>query len=323
MKKIIRVGTRGSLLATTQTGYVVEALKAANPEVEFETVIVKTEGDLKQKISLKEFGTQGVFIKELEEALESNKVDLAVHSLKDVPHDIPDNMELVSFFTREDPADVLISKHSHWKDLPEGAKIGTGSPRRIVQLKELRPDFQFADLRGNIDSRMQKVEEGEYDAIILAQAGLNRLNQGERASYSFPKSELTPAIAQGIVAIEARKGDLETREIARTVNVADSELAAQIERTFMAAMGGGCKVPLAAFAEMQETEVEFMAVLGDLDNQNLLRQTQSISKANWKTELQAFVESFSAACKQVQLTLPSEVKNHQLLEDREEFFEGK
>lgn len=319
MKKI-RIGTRGSLLATTQTGMVKKALELANPDIEFELVIVKTQGDLQQKISLSQFGSQGVFIKELEDALEKKEVDLAVHSLKDVPHQIPENMDLVSFFPRENPFDVLVSNGKTFAELPEGAKVGTGSPRRIVQLANLRPDLKFLDLRGNIDTRLGKVTDGELDGIILARAGLNRVERGEVVDHEFGVEELVPAIAQGIVAIEARKGDAISRQVARSVNDTEAELAAQVERAFMEWMGGGCKVPLAALAVSSENQIRFTTCLGDLESKQLHKKRTSFPVQNWKSELQAFVNSFKNECVDLGLKLPDEQEYHQLIADREKFF---
>ena len=313
----IRVGTRGSLLATTQTSFVVKALQKAHPEANFETIIVKTMGDVNQKLPLTAFGMQGVFVKELEIALEQNEIDLAVHSLKDVPHAIPNNMELAAFFNREDFRDVLISNYASWQDLPHNAIVGTGSPRRRLQMEKLRPDLKFKDLRGNIDTRLAQVDSGAMDAIVLAAAGLKRLGLTHRTSKPFSTKEMLPAIAQGIVAIETRKDDLTTQQFLRAIESSKAKTEASIERYFMNQIGGGCKVPMAALAQEQNNQdILFEALLGENPN-NIHRQSIVLPAKHWQAKMDAFIEDFNENCRQVKIPLPSELPDHNLLHNHD------
>lgn len=313
----IRVGTRGSLLATTQTGFVVEALQKAHPDAKIETIIIKTTGDANQKLPLTAFGVQGVFVKELEMALEQNEIDLAVHSLKDVPHAIPNNMQLAAFFNREDCRDVFISNYSSWQDLPTNAIVGTGSPRRRLQLQKLRPDLKFTELRGNIDTRLAKADSGDMDAIVLAAAGLNRLGLTERTSKPFSIQEMLPAIAQGIVAIETRKGDLNTISLLAPIESQTAKKEASIERYFMEKIGGGCKVPMAALAQEQESlDVLFEALLGESPD-NIHRQSIMLPGKHWENKMDIFIKEFNESCRQLKIPLPSELPDHQLLHNND------
>ena len=311
----VRVGTRGSLLARTQTGMVVNSLREANPETEFELVIIKTTGDKDQNTSLAQFGFQGVFIKELEEALFSKEIDLAVHSLKDVPHAIPSMMQIASYIKREDVRDVLISKDNvKLEELPQGAVVGTGSPRRQLQLRKIRPDFVFKELRGNIDSRIKKVESGEYDAVILAAAGLHRISYQDRISHYIEIDQMVPAIAQGIIAIETRRGDSVSIEIARSIQDANALVEASAERTWMVRIGGGCKAPMAALAQVQGDQLQFEAVLGDLGSDKMIsvKKTNSLHESHtWLEELALEMEQ---KAKSAGIPLPSELPDHALID---------
>lgn len=316
MKKI-RVGTRGSLLARTQTGMVVDDLRRANPEIEFELVIVKTTGDTDQKTSLASFGFQGVFIKELEDALYRDEIDLAVHSLKDVPHSLPAPMTLAAFIKREDPRDVLISKGDvSFEQLPQGAVIGTGSPRRILQLKKLRPDLQFKELRGNIDTRLSKVHEGDYDAVILASAGLNRIGYQDKVSQYFEFDQMIPAIAQGIITIETRANDAESIQVARSVEDESARQEALIERRWMERLGGGCKAPMAAIAQAEGGQLSFTSVLGHGDySQTLYKNYQGPMSETWEW-LEELALELESEARSLKIPLPSELPDHALLDDK-------
>ena len=308
------MGTRGSKLATTQCGMLVDELKRKNPGVEFELKIIKTSGDANQKSSLSAMPGLGVFVKELEIALMEDEIDLAVHSLKDVPHTVPQQLQLSSFPKREEPNDVFISDGKAFKELPAGAVVGTGSPRRILQLKKIRGDVEYKDIRGNIDSRVQKVLDGELDGIILARAGLNRLNVKVPYSENFDVNEVIPAIGQGVLAIETRKGDEEVIEIARTVNDSWTEGCVYLERQFMERIGGGCKVPMAAIAYHLSEKIAFKAILGSGDFSHSVIVEDVLH--NWQQRdefLDQFIQKMVNECKEQSIALPSELPEHNLL----------
>ncbi len=266
------VATRPSLLAYTQTQQTVELLKAQHPDCEFEIVKTSTHGDAVTDKPLTAFGGTGVFVKELENAILEGRADFAIHSLKDVPSIQPEGLVLAAFPTREDPRDVLLIKNGLSIDeLNENCTIGTGSPRRIVQIAELKPGATFTDLRGNIDTRLKKLEEGQYDATVLAAAGLRRLGKDIDAKAFLPVDRCVPAIGQGAIAIECRKDDDETIALLRTINNKDTETAILAERAFMKTVGGGCKFPLGAYATIQNETVQLAVMLGNHHTQQIIR----------------------------------------------------
>ena len=266
------VATRPSLLAYTQTQQTVELLKAQHPDCEFEIVKISTHGDAVTDKPLTAFGGTGVFVKELENAILEGRADFAIHSLKDVPSIQPEGLVLAAFPKREDPRDVLLIKNGLSIDeLNENCTIGTGSPRRIVQIAELKPGATFTDLRGNIDTRLKKLEEGQYDAIVLAAAGLRRLGKDIDAKAFLPVDKCIPAIGQGAIAIECRKDDDETIALLRTINNKDTETAILAERAFMKTVGGGCKFPLGAYATIQNETVQLAVMLGNHHTQQIIR----------------------------------------------------
>ncbi|WP_321308428.1 hydroxymethylbilane synthase [Marinifilum fragile] len=275
-KKKIRVATRPSLLAYTQTMQTVELLQKANPDVEFEVIKFSTQGDRVLNRSLTEFGSTGLFVKELEHALLEGEADIAVHSLKDVPSFHPDGLKLVAFPEREDVRDVFLSRDGSTIDqMPEGFVLGTGSPRRRVQLADLRPDTNFKEIRGNIDTRMQKLMDGEYDAIILAAAGMNRMGKEFQEKLLLDVDQCIPAIGQGAIAIECRDNDEETIALVEKVNHEPTMHAVLAERAFMAEIEGGCKFPLAAHAVVSDDHLTMIAIVGDLKtNQFIVEQIE-------------------------------------------------
>jgi len=278
-KKII-VATRPSLLAYTQTIQTVELLQKANPEIEFEVKKFSTKGDRVLNRSLTEFGGTGVFVKELEHALLEKEADIAVHSLKDVPSRQPDGLKLVAFPEREDVRDVFLSRDgSLLEEMPNGFVLGTGSPRRRVQLANVRNDIEFKEIRGNINSRVQKLMDGEYDAIILAAAGLNRMNKPYNETMLLDVDLCIPAIGQGAIAIECRSNDPETIAILEKVNHKDTENAILAERAFMAEIEGGCKFPLAAHAVVTDDIVNMIAVVGDLKTNQFIVESIEVPVA--------------------------------------------
>lgn len=263
MKKYV-VATRPSLLAYTQTKQVVQVLKERNPGCEFEIVKFLTHGDKVVDKPLVEFGGTGLFVKELENAILNGEADFAVHSLKDVPGVQPENLILASFPKREDPRDiVLTSTGIGFSELNDNCIIGTSSPRRILQLKLLKPGAVFSNIRGNIDTRIGKLQSGQYDAIVLAAAGLKRIGR-EIPANAYLSSELCiPAIGQGVIAIECKTGNKETINMLRSINDNETEIAITAERSFMKTIGGGCKFPLAAYATVENNMVSLNVMIGD------------------------------------------------------------
>ena len=272
MNRKYLVATRPSLLAYTQTQQTVELLNAQHPDCEFEIIKISTHGDAVTDKPLTAFGGTGVFVKELENAILEGRADFAIHSLKDVPSMQPDGLVLAAFPTREDPRDVLLIKNGLGIDeLNDNCTIGTGSPRRIVQIAELKPGAIFTDLRGNIDTRLKKLEEGQYDAIVLAAAGLRRLGKEIDAKAFLPVDRCIPAIGQGAIAIECRNDDEETIALLRTINNKDTETAILAERAFMKTVGGGCKFPLGAYATIENETVQLAVMLGNHHTQQIIR----------------------------------------------------
>ena len=262
-KKYI-VATRPSLLAYTQTCQTVELLKEKNPDCSFEIVKFSTQGDKVTDKPLTQFGGTGVFVKELENAILDGKADFAVHSLKDVPGFQPDRLILASFTKREDPRDILLTRTGcTLEQLEDNCIIGTGSPRRIVQLASFKPNAKFKDLRGNVDTRLKKLSEEDYDAIVIAAAGMKRLNKIFPENAYLPVDSFIPAIGQGIIAIECLSDDADVIEILRKVNHEDTENASIAERSFMRTIGGGCKFPLAAYSTIKGDEINLAAMIGN------------------------------------------------------------
>lgn len=270
------VATRPSLLAFTQTKQTVELLKKRNPGCEFEIVKFSTHGDIVTDKPLTAFGGTGVFVKELEIAILQGKADFAIHSLKDVPSIQPDDLILVSFPTREDPRDVLLIRNGLTiNDLDDNCIIGTGSPRRMVQVAKMKPTATFTDLRGNVDSRLKKLEDGQYDAIVIAAAGLKRLGKQIDAESFLSVDFCIPAIGQGAIAIECRKDDVDTIELLRTINDYQTETAVIAERSFMKTIGGGCKFPLGAYAVIENEIVQLSVMLGNHHTMQIIRLSDS------------------------------------------------
>ena len=277
MRKYI-VATRPSLLAYTQTQQTVQLLRDKNPDCEFEIIKISTHGDKVTDKPLTEFGGTGVFVKELETAILEGRADFAIHSLKDVPSIQPRELVLATFPKREDPRDVLLIRNGlTLQVLKEDCVIGTGSPRRIVQLAEIKPKAQFRELRGNIDTRMQKLENGEYDAIVLAAAGLNRLGKTLDAKAFVATNICLPAIGQGAIAIECRAEDTETITMLRSINHADTETAIIAERSYMKTIGGGCKFPLGAYATITENTITLEVMIGNHHTQQIIRMSDKAS----------------------------------------------
>jgi hydroxymethylbilane synthase len=270
----LRIGSRGSQLALWQANHISALLRERGHEVEIE--IIKTTGDKITDVALAKVGTKGMFTKEIEEALAEGRVDLAVHSLKDLPTELPPGFELVAVTTRVNPRDVFLSvKYENIKDLPQGARVGTSSLRRQAQLKAVRSDLVIHPLRGNVDTRVRKLEEGEYDAIILAAAGLTRLGKTQWMREILSEDFMCPAAGQGALGIEIREGDFAMREHLAFLNDDASRAATTCERALLNKLGGGCQVPIGAFAEMSDGELRLTAIVARPNGSEVLREQQS------------------------------------------------
>ncbi len=268
----VRIGTRKSKLALWQANFVAQQLKKHFPDLEVELVKITTKGDKILDVPLAKVGGKGLFVKEIEDALLRNKIDLAVHSLKDVPTYFPPGLGLVAITKREDPRDAFLSvKYNSIDELPKGAVVGTSSLRRKVQLKIHRPDLTIKDLRGNVDTRIRKLEEGQYDAIILAYAGLKRLGLENKAKQVFDTDFMIPAVAQGFLGIETRLDDAETIKIVSVLNDEESRLRATAERAFLKALEGGCQVPLAGYSEIKDGKLILTGFISDLEGKRYFK----------------------------------------------------
>ena len=270
----LRIGSRGSQLALWQANYISSLLRERGHEVEIE--IIKTTGDKITDVSLAQVGTKGMFTKEIEDALAEGQVDVAVHSLKDLPTQLPPGFELVAITTRVNPRDVFLSvKYDSVNALPKGARVGTSSLRRQAQLKVVRPDLVIHALRGNVDTRVRKLEEGEYDAIILAAAGLTRLGKTQQVREVLSEEFMCPAAGQGALGIEIRAGDEDVRKHLAFLDDPAARAATTCERALLHKLGGGCQVPIGAFAEMREGLLHLTAIVAQPDGSTILRETQS------------------------------------------------
>jgi hydroxymethylbilane synthase len=273
--KHLRIGSRGSILARWQAEFVRKQL-FQQAGVEAEIVIIKTSGDKMQQFPLTQIGGKGIFIKELEEALLEETVDLAVHSVKDIPTDTPGRLHFPAVCRRDDVRDCLVS-HSGTAlaQLKQGARVGTSSLRRQAQLRHHRPDLDIRDLRGNVDTRLRKVASGEYDAIVLSKAGLDRLGWSQKITEALSTEVSLPAVGQGAIAIESRVKDQETSEILEKLDDAETRTAIIAERALLSAVQGGCQVPLGAWARIERGELVMEAVVCSVDGVQYVRQKAS------------------------------------------------
>ncbi len=264
---LLVIGTRSSKLALIQTNFVRDALLAAHAGLEIELEHITTKGDIVLDRPLSAIGDKGLFVTEIEEALRDGRVDLAVHSAKDLPSELPPDMILAAFPRRADPRDALIALHGErLSELRDGAIVGTSSLRRASQLRRVRPDLQIEDLRGNVDTRLRKLHDGQYDAIVLAAAGLERMGLlAEISEFLDPAEIMIPAVAQGIIGIEIRAEDAATAALLAVLDDHDARIAATAERAFLARIGGGCQVPLAAYARINADQITLDAMIGALD----------------------------------------------------------
>jgi len=268
---LLRIGSRGSQLALWQAHHISALLREKGHQVELE--IIKTTGDKIQDVALAKVGTKGMFTKEIEEALAEGRVDLAVHSLKDLPTTLAGPFEIAAITERVDPRDAFLSlKYNSVRELPQGARVGTSSLRRQAQLMQFRPDLAIFPLRGNVDTRVRKLEEGEYDAIILAAAGLKRLGKTQHIKEIIEPEIMCSAAGQGALGIEIRLGDETTRKHLEFLNDEPSRMATVAERALLNQLGGGCQVPIGAFAEVTDGVVKMTAICARPDGTELLRE---------------------------------------------------
>lgn len=271
-ERVITVGSRGSRLALRQTDLVLAELIRRFPGRRFEVQEVRTTGDRRSEVSLAAIGGQGVFVKELEAALRARRVDLAVHSLKDVPTEVGRGLVMAAVTERADVRDAVVSRgHRRLAELPAGSRVGTGSLRRAVQVRALHPDLEVVELRGNVDTRLRKVEEGLVDAAILAAAGLSRLGYLERAAELLDTDAMLPAVGQGALTLEARADDAEVIEMASTLDHCQTRLAVTAERAFLARLGGGCRLPMAALGIVEGDSLRLRGLIADPEGRRLLR----------------------------------------------------
>jgi len=264
----IVIGSRGSQLALWQANWVKSELERLHDNVDIDIRIIATSGDNIQDVPLAKIGGKGLFVKEIEEALLANEIDLAVHSMKDVPMELPTELGISVITKRENPLDALISKNGEkLADLPQGATIGTSSLRRSSQLLKYRGDFKIHPLRGNVDTRLRKVEEGKYDAILLASAGLNRLGWANRITEEISHDILLPAMGQGALGIETRLDDTKIYDLISTLNHEQTHYAVSAERSLVGRLDGGCQVPIGAYARVEKGLITLKGLVASLDGE--------------------------------------------------------
>lgn len=274
MKAKLTIGTRQSLLALWQSNYIAALLRKQYPECEIVLKKIVTKGDRILDVPLAQIGGKGLFTKEIEEDLLDGTIDLAVHSLKDMPTVLPEGLCLTAITERANVGDAFVSnKYGSFEELPLGAVVGTSSLRRKAQLLAKRPDLEIRDLRGNVDTRLRKLDEGLYDAIILAAAGLERLGHGDRISSLIPADVCLPAVGQGALAIEARTEDKEVRDMLSFLNDLTTKQATDAERAFLGLLEGGCQVPIGVHADVEGENIRIEAIIAALDGSTILRDT--------------------------------------------------
>ena len=271
-KRVIKVVSRDSALAMWQTNFVVDSLRKVTDQYEFEIISLKTKGDKVLDVSLAKIGDKGLFTKELEDGLLSGEMDFAVHSLKDIPTVLPEGLQLSAMLTRHNPADVLISeKYDSFDALPQGAKVGTSSLRRKAQLLNKRPDLNIQDLRGNVNTRMRKLKEENFDGIILAAAGVERMEWKESITEELAYDLCLPAVSQGVIAVETRSDDPEIIALVQLIHDKESEICVNAERALLRALEGGCQIPIAGHAHIEGDTVVLDGLVGSIDGKTIIR----------------------------------------------------
>ncbi len=273
MKKKITIGTRGSQLALWQANHIKSEIEGHFPEIEVELLIIKTTGDRITDRPLAMVGGKGLFVKEIESALLNKDIDLAVHSMKDMPGELPDGLTIGAIPTRENPFDVLIAKDNKMlTDYAPGAKIGTSSLRRASQIKHVRPDVQIESIRGNLDTRIKKLQAGEYDAIVLAAAGLHRLGQKDVISEYLDETVMIPAVGQGALCIETRENDNDIAPIMKMLDDSDTRICVEGERAFLKQIEGSCHIPVACFGKVMDTGIQMTAIVASEDGKQVIKE---------------------------------------------------
>ncbi len=265
---MLTIGSRGSQLALWQARWIQARLQGFGVESRIE--IIHTTGDKITDVALSKVGTKGLFTKEIEEALLSGAIDLAVHSLKDMPTELPPGLILAGIPEREDPRDALIG--GRLSSLAQGAHVGTSSLRRAAQLRALRPDLELSDIRGNVDTRLRKLDEGKYDAIVLASAGLRRLGWENRITELLDPGVMCPAVGQGALAVETRDDSGEAYQICSRLDHRETRIAVTAERAVLAALGGGCQVPIGAYATLEGSTILIRAIIVSPDGTQVIRR---------------------------------------------------
>ncbi|ACF46559.1 hydroxymethylbilane synthase [Prosthecochloris sp. ZM] len=279
MKQQLIIGTRSSPLALWQAEFTKAELSKNFPELDIQLKLIKTTGDVLLDSPLSKIGDMGLFTKDIEKHLLAKEIDLAVHSLKDVPTETPEGLILSAFTEREDTRDVIISKNGdNLKQLKPNAKIATSSLRRTSQLLGIRPDFEMGDIRGNLNTRFKRFDESDFDAMILAYAGVHRLNFGDRISEILPHDVLLPAVGQGALGIETRIDDEQTRQIVKVMNNQNSEYCTKAERALLRHLQGGCQIPIGAYATYKNGTLHLSAFVGSVDGKRAIRN--EITKEN-------------------------------------------
>jgi hydroxymethylbilane synthase len=276
VNQVVRIGTRGSLLAVTQAEHVATALRQQHAGLQPVLVKIKTSGDRFANIPLSRVGGKGLFIKEIEDALQENRVDVAVHSMKDVPTEIASGLTIAAVLKREDPSDVLISRHGRSLDtLPAGAKIGTSSLRRQAQLLRYRPDLTVVPLRGNLDTRLRKLGTAGLDAVVVAAAGVHRLGRQAEITEILSADVCLPAIGQGALGVEIRGKDRTMHALVGALNHGPSAITIAAERAFLGRLGGGCQVPIAAYGTLEGDHIHLTALVIEPDGTGMVRGKRS------------------------------------------------
>ncbi|MDD9303730.1 MAG: hydroxymethylbilane synthase [Desulfobacter sp.] len=274
MKTLVRIGTRGSQLALWQANYVKDRIELEVPRTTVEITVIKTTGDRITDRPLAMVGGKGLFVKEIETALMENRIDLAVHSMKDMPGELPAGLIIGAIPQRENPFDVMIcQKKMTLAEYPKGARIGTSSLRRGSQLKHARPDFEILSIRGNLDTRLKKLKSGEYDAIVLAAAGLRRLGQENKITEYLTQETMVPAVGQGALCIQARENDAQMAPIMATLDHWETRICVEGERAFLKQIEGSCHIPVACFGILQDNKVSFTAIVASEDGKEVIKET--------------------------------------------------
>ena len=278
----IRIGTRGSDLALVQARWVEDQFRDRYPDRPVEVVPIRTRGDRMQDIALVEIGGKGVFVKEIEEALLRGEIDMAVHSMKDVPVDLPDGLMIGAVPQREDPRDVLVSREgTKIEGLARGARIGTGSLRRGMQIRTLMPDIEIVSIRGNIDTRVRKIVTENLDGIIIAAAGMKRMGRAAEISQYIPLEVMMPAVGQGVLGIEVREDDDRIRELIAPFNHPDTVVESSAERAFLRRLGGGCQVPIGGIASKEGDTLIIKGLVGTVDGRVMIMDEIRGRSSDW------------------------------------------